>query len=215
MHNCICEEGSNTSRGFLKIQFESAAVDSSSQAVFITSFSRGTFVQRKGRLLQQEYHLFLHICQLFGEITAKKRFGICRRKGKPSKMVHITHAQEKRILLVTGVFTVLGIILMIVVISTDYWVILTIPTGSFRPEREVIVTGHHSGLWRLCIGEIDNKTEPQTSSKFRCLFSNHASVVFCIYSCTYRQPRGSGSRVRCEPGLQKHKFLQKQANLEH
>ena len=93
-------------------------------------------------------------------------------------MVRITFSQEKRIQLVTGGFTVLGIILMLVVISTDYWVILTIPTGKYRARTQTIVMGHHSGLWRICVNEIDNKTVPHVESKY-------TSNAVCYYVCNF------------------------------
>ena len=80
-------------------------------------------------------------------------------------MVKITHVTEKRIQLVASGFTLFGIILMLVVISTDYWVILTIPKGSYQPRTQTILMGHHSGLWRICVNEIDNKTVPHVQSK--------------------------------------------------
>ena len=81
-------------------------------------------------------------------------------------MVKVTHTMEKRIQLVASEFTLLGIILMLVVISTDYWVILTVPKGTYRPRTQTIVLGHHSGFWRICINEIDNKTIPHAKSKY-------------------------------------------------
>ena len=88
-------------------------------------------------------------------------------------MVKVTTAMEKRIQLVTSGFTLFGIILMLVVISTDYWVILTIPKGTYRPRTQTIVLGHHSGLWRICISEIDNKTVPHVKSKYFTIYYKH------------------------------------------
>ena len=88
-------------------------------------------------------------------------------------MVKVTTAMEKRIQLVASGFTLLGIILMLVVISTDYWVILTIPKGTYRPRTQTIVLGHHSGLWRICISEIDNKTVPHVQSKYFTIDYKH------------------------------------------
>ena len=72
---------------------------------------------------------------------------------------------EKKVLLGFSGSTVFGILLMFVSFSTDYWMILTIPGGEHRNASHAYVTGHHSGLWRICREELDNRSRPVINSE--------------------------------------------------
>ncbi len=77
----------------------------------------------------------------------------------------ISFETERKILYgVTGM-TILGVIIMLVIVSTDYWVILTIPSGVYRNATEGYETGYHSGLWKICRQELFNNTKPVVKSK--------------------------------------------------
>lgn len=58
------------------------------------------------------------------------------------------------------VLTGIGVFLMLVSISTDYWVEIIIPQGQYRNSSGGYVLKHHSGLWRICRTELDNRTLP-------------------------------------------------------
>ena len=65
---------------------------------------------------------------------------------------------EQKVLYGLTGLTVVGILLLMVSLATDYWVILEIPSGSYRNSTQSYVIRHHSGLWRICRNEIDNRT---------------------------------------------------------
>lgn len=68
--------------------------------------------------------------------------------------------QERRVLLGTAGFTLLGILFMLIAISADYWYLLHIPGGQYRNSTKSYVINHHAGLWRICRKELDNRTYP-------------------------------------------------------
>ena len=72
---------------------------------------------------------------------------------------------ERKVLLGFTGLTVFGILLMFVSFSTDYWMIVTIPSGLYRNASDAYVVGHHSGLWRICREELDNRSLPVVHSK--------------------------------------------------
>lgn len=79
---------------------------------------------------------------------------------------------ERRVLLGFTGLTVFGALVMFVSLSTDYWVVLKIPGGEYRNASRAYVTGHHSGLWRICREEVDNKSIPVIHSKCDTLHSH-------------------------------------------
>ena len=72
---------------------------------------------------------------------------------------------ERKVLLGFTGLTVFGILLIFVSFSTDYWMIVTIPSGLYRNASRAYVVGHHSGLWRICREELDNWSLPVVHSK--------------------------------------------------
>ncbi len=84
----------------------------------------------------------------------------------------VGYDQKERIaLMVTTGFTILGILIGFVAGFTDYWMILTIPGGSYRNASQTWLTGHHSGLWRICLNDVRNDTSPAIHSKHSDLLS--------------------------------------------
>ena len=67
---------------------------------------------------------------------------------------------------VTGI-TILGILIMLVAMVTDYWVIIDIPGGLYLNSTQSYLIKHHSGLWRICRSEINNATTPVIQRKYR------------------------------------------------
>lgn len=67
---------------------------------------------------------------------------------------------------VTGI-TILGILIMLVAMVTDYWVIIDIPGGLYLNSTQSYLIKHHSGLWRICRSEIHNATTPVIQRKYR------------------------------------------------
>ena len=88
--------------------------------------------------------------------------------------------KRQRIMYVTTAFTVLGILILLVAISTDYWVILKIPGGIYRNSTQGFVFQHHSGLWRICRTEIDNRSVPIIQRKY--YYCCHFYIVFHYFS---------------------------------
>lgn len=74
--------------------------------------------------------------------------------------------QERRILIGTAALTLLGIFLLLIAISADYWYVLHIPGGQYRNSTKSYVSKHHSGLWRICRSELDNRTYPSVHRQY-------------------------------------------------
>lgn len=79
---------------------------------------------------------------------------------KKLKMAKGAAETERKVLLAFTGLTVFAILVMFVSLSTDYWVVLRIPSGQYRNASQAYVTGHHSGLWRICREELDNRSIP-------------------------------------------------------
>lgn len=78
----------------------------------------------------------------------------------------IIKVTEERVLYAATAGAVLGVILMIVSVSTDHWVIVTIPGGVYINASKSYLLNHHSGLWRICRHELKNGTnEPRVESE--------------------------------------------------
>ena len=76
---------------------------------------------------------------------------------------------ERKVLIGTAALTLLGILFMLIAISADYWYLLHIPGGQYRNSTKSYVTNHHSGLWRICRNELDNRTYPSIRRKYTCI----------------------------------------------
>ncbi|XP_059145152.1 uncharacterized protein LOC131932293, partial [Physella acuta] len=61
---------------------------------------------------------------------------------------------EPRILLIATGFTILGLCLQIIAISTDSWLIIDGPDNSLRNVSGPVLIKAYSGLWRLCKTEM-------------------------------------------------------------
>lgn len=72
---------------------------------------------------------------------------------------------ERRLLYSTIGLAFLGATIMLICMGTSYWVILDIPHGTYRNTTKTYLKGHHSGLWRICRIELDNKTQPHVTRK--------------------------------------------------
>lgn len=95
----------------------------------------------------------------------------------------LTPDAEKTILWCFVIGSIVGSCLMLISISTDYWVIVNIPNGVFRNATGGYVFKHNSGLWRICRSELYNDTSPVTISKSPVLwFEVKQSVKITIFS---------------------------------
>ena len=74
---------------------------------------------------------------------------------------------EKRLCIATIASSIVGMVILIVCISTDHWVKLSIPGGQWNNRTQSYIMSHYSGLWRICRHYKRNNTLPATHTT-RC-----------------------------------------------
>jgi len=76
---------------------------------------------------------------------------------------------EKRCLCAFFVVGLLATVILLVSVSTDFWVAVTLAHSQYRNDTErnddFYKTGHYHGLWRICRQEYVNHTDPPYSSQ--------------------------------------------------
>jgi len=101
-----------------------------------------------------------------------------------------------------GLFTSL---LLLIAISTDFWVTVTFETSERRYEEsrggEFYKTGHYHGLWRICRQEftIINNSTNETQSRLYCrtmyFFEQPVNVSFGVYDHEIMHYRRSSASI--------------------
>ncbi|XP_055346714.1 transmembrane protein 114-like [Paramacrobiotus metropolitanus] len=87
---------------------------------------------------------------------------------------------ERKCLLAATSATVIGLILMIVAVTTDYWLIVTNPGGAYLSHDKLFRMSSHSGIWRICNIDFRNETYPyriDTQCKRHMLFPSELEAM--------------------------------------
>ncbi|GAV01704.1 hypothetical protein RvY_12372 [Ramazzottius varieornatus] len=67
---------------------------------------------------------------------------------------------QRKCLLAASSSTVIGLILMLVAVCTDYWLIVINPGGTYLSHDKLWRMASHSGVWRICNIDFRNETHP-------------------------------------------------------
>jgi len=76
---------------------------------------------------------------------------------------------EKRIMYLSFIAGLLATFILLVAVSTDYWVTVTLARSQYRNDTdrdgEFYKTGHYHGLWRICRQEYVNTSADTDTSQ--------------------------------------------------
>lgn len=75
------------------------------------------------------------------------------------------YEQEKRILMIMIGLSLLGLVLMLISVNTDYWLHMDLP-DTYNNKTKFYYIERHSGLWRHCKTLYRNDSEPAVTSKY-------------------------------------------------
>ncbi|CAG0913109.1 unnamed protein product [Notodromas monacha] len=65
---------------------------------------------------------------------------------------------QRRVLIGTTGVTVVGLLIWIIAIATDYWFIIDSPQGSLNPKTGLLFLRSNRGIWHVCTTELKNTT---------------------------------------------------------